>query len=142
MPLVSMAWSRLAVLIAVLVLPTSTLAASPEAIEARYSAAYDRCLNQAGGQTTYGMIQCTAAELKLQDGRLNQAYRMAMSDLNDRQKARLKAAQRAWIAFRDADCAAQFDEDWGSLSRVTANVCVLQRTVERSLELEAYRQQE
>ena len=86
------------------------------------------------------MIECTAAELKVQDSRLNQAYRVAMADLNDRQKARLKTAQRAWIAFRDADCAAQFDEDWGTLSRISANVCVLQRTVERTLELEAYRQ--
>ncbi|NBU26735.1 MAG: lysozyme inhibitor LprI family protein [Caulobacteraceae bacterium] len=141
-----MVWPRVALAIAALALPATVLApsalkaASPEAIEARYSPAYGRCLESPGGQSTYGMIECTAAELKLQDRRLNQAYRVAMADLNDRQKARLKTAQRAWIAFRDADCAAQFDEDWGSLARISANVCVLQRTVERTLELEAYRQ--
>ena len=137
-----MAWLKVVLALVVLALPLPVRAASPEAMEARYSPAYDRCLDQPGGQTTYGMIQCTAEELKVQDGRLNQAYRVAMADLNDRQKARLKTAQRAWIAFRDADCAAQFDEDWGTLSRVTANMCVLQRTVERTLELEAYRQAE
>jgi uncharacterized protein YecT (DUF1311 family) len=61
-----------------------------------------------------------------------------MGDLNDRQKARLRAAQRAWLAFRDADCASRQDEDWGTLSRITANACVLRRTVERTIDLEGY----
>ena len=143
-----MAWPRVSFTIVALALlaaamaPTSLRAASDEAVEARYSPAYDRCLESPGGQTTYGMIECTTAELNVQDRRLNDAYRIAMADLNDRQKARLKAAQRAWMVFRDADCAAQSDEDWGSLSRITAHVCVLQRTVERTLDLEAYRQEE
>lgn len=140
-----MAWPRVSLTIVALALlasalaPTSLCAASPEALEARYSPAYDRCLESPGGQSTFGMIECATAELKVQDASLNRAYRAAMADLNERQKARLRAAQRAWIAFRDADCAAQFDEDWGSLSRISANVCILQRTVERTLDLEAYR---
>ena len=53
------------------------------------------------------MIDCFNAELKIQDARLNATYRQAQADLNARQKASLTAAQRAWIAYRDADCAAQ-----------------------------------
>ena len=57
-----------------------------------------------------------------------------------RQKAALTKAQRAWIAFRDADCASLYDQDWGTLSRVEANSCVLDRTARRADELERFRQ--
>ena len=45
------------------------------------------------------------------DAKLNAAYRASMARLNARQKGRLQAAQRAWIAFRDAECEAQTDEE-------------------------------
>lgn len=120
--------------------PTPAPAASPAAdpVEARYSPAYAQCLDQPEGQSTMGMIACTGEELKVQDAALNAAYGKLAAAMNDRQKARLVAAQRAWIAFRDADCAARYDEDWGSLSRVEASGCMLHRTVERTLELERH----
>jgi uncharacterized protein YecT (DUF1311 family) len=86
------------------------------------------------------MIGCANAELQVQDGRLNTAYQAAILRLErPRQKAALQKAQRAWIAFRDADCAAYVDEDWGSMARVEANACVLERTRERAAELETFR---
>ena len=100
--------------------------------------AFHRCLDTPEGASTYGQIDCVSAELKIQDLALNAAYRKAAADLTPGQKAKLTAAQRAWIAFRDADCASMQDEAWGSLSRVEANLCVLRRTVERTVELEDY----
>ncbi len=94
--------------------------------------ALQTCLDSAAGSSTMGQIQCIGVELKVQDKRLNQAYAQVMADLNPRQQARLRSAQRAWIAFRDADCVALYDEDWGTLSRVNANYCVMQRTAERA----------
>ena len=43
-----------------------------------------------------------------------------------------------WTAFRDADCAAYEDDDWGTISKIDASQCVLRRTVERTIELEAF----
>ena len=103
-----------------------------------YTAGYQRCLDAPQGQTTVGMMDCADAELKIQDARLNAAYRKAISGLNPRQKAKLVAAQRAWVAFRDADCTSLEDEDWGSLSRINAAVCVLTRTVDRTNDLKDY----
>ena len=101
----------------------------------------DRCLAKPEGQTTYGMVACIGAEVQVQDARLNRAYQAAIIRLErPRQKAALQKAQRAWISFRDADCASYVDEDWGSMARVEANQCVLDRTRERAVELEAYRQ--
>lgn len=107
-------------------------------VMARYTPGYDKCLESPEGGSTAGMIGCIGQELEIQDKALNAAYAKAMGDLNDRQKARLRTAQRAWLAFRDADCASQQDEDWGTLSRITANACVLRMTVERTIYLEAY----
>lgn len=120
-----------------LAFPAATLAADP-AVEARYTPALQRCLDSPDGMSTHGQIQCVQGEHARQDARLNAAYKAAMADLNARQKARLQAAQRAWIAFRDRNCEAQMDEDWGTLSTVNANFCVLRMTVERTLELEDY----
>ena len=85
-----------------------------------------------------GMVQCIGEELKVQDKALNAAYRDLVGDMNARQKANLLKAQRAWIAFRDADCAARYDPDWGTISTINANMCMLQRTVERTIELEEF----
>ena len=110
-----------------------------QAAEPKYSPAYERCLAAPDGQSTAGMIQCVAGELKLQDARLNRAYQEAMKRLDlPRQRAALKKAQRAWIAYRDADCASLYDPDWGSLARIEANACVLDRTARRADALEAH----
>lgn len=111
-----------------------------QAAEPKYSPAYDRCLASPDGQSTMGMIACAGAELKLQDARLNRAYQAAMKRLDQpRQRAALQKAQRAWIAFRDADCASLYDQDWGTLSRIEANACMLDHTARRADALEQYR---
>ena len=115
------------------------MAAAPQSpLEKQYTPAFQRCLDSPVGASTVGQIDCTQAELKVQDARLNAAYRKAQIDLNARQTVALTAAQRAWIAFRDTDCSAWQDEDWGSLSRVQASFCVLKRTIERTQQIKDY----
>lgn len=120
------------------------LAATPAAaidaaeIEARYTPALAQCLDTPDGQTTAGTVGCIAEELKVQDAALNAAYRQLAAGMNARQQAGLRNAQRAWIAFRDADCASRQDWEWGSMSTVAANFCMLRRTVERTIELETF----
>jgi len=107
-------------------------------IEARYTPGLELCLDTPDGQSTAGTIGCIAAELKIQDAALNAAYRRLTAGMNARQQAGLRSAQRAWIAYRDADCASRQDWEWGSMSTVAANFCVLRRTVERTIELETF----
>ena len=113
-------------------------APAKDPVDARYTPGYQRCLDAPEGQSTYGMVECAGAELKIQDARLNAAYRKAMAGLNPRQKTKLVAAQRAWVAFRDAECASFQDEDWGTISRINAADCVLTLTVKRTIDLEGY----
>ena len=114
------------------------LAVDSAKIEARYTPAFKACLDSPDGASTAGMVQCVGVELEVQDAALNAAYRDLVRDMTPSQKAGLQKAQRAWIAFRDADCAARYSPDWGSMSTITANFCMLRRTVERTIELEEF----
>lgn len=131
-------------LIITVIAGATLLSAAPAAavdearIEARYTPALGLCLDTPDGQTTAGTVGCVAEELKVQDAALNAAYRTLTAGMNARQQAGLRNAQRAWIAFRDADCASRQDWEWGSMSTVAANFCVLRRTVERTIELETF----
>lgn len=117
---------------------TPALAVDDTKLQERYSPAFDTCLESPEGQSTAGMVQCIGVELAVQDKALNAAYRDLTSGMNARQKANLVKAQRAWIAFRDADCQARYDPDWGTISTLNANMCMLHRTVERTIELEEF----
>ena len=118
---------------------TPALAVDEAKIEARYTPAFQTCLDAPGGATTAGMVQCIAAELHVQDRALNTAWRALIADMTPDQQAGLQTAQRAWIAVRDADCQSRFSPDWGSMSTIDANACMLRRTTERAIELEEFR---
>ena len=105
-----------------------------------------------GGQTTAGMVNCLSQEAAVWDDLLNEAYGDVIalfqaSDSFDREgfpeyavrEERLREAQRAWITYRDANCAADYAA-WGSgsMRSIAAASCQLQMTAERTLDLRSY----
>lgn len=104
-----------------------------EMIEDCYTAAHHACMERES--STQGVVECIEAERVRQDRGLNDTYRGVMARLNPRQRATLRTAQRAWIAYRDARCASQYDQDWGTLARITAADCRLNMTIEREMDL-------
>jgi uncharacterized protein YecT (DUF1311 family) len=116
--------------------PALRPATPTDPIVAHFSASYEGCMHKAG--STLDMIDCAAQENDRWDARLTRALQARFAGFNDRQRMALKRAQKAWQSFRDADCSAYEDEDWGSVSKIDASQCVLRRTVERTLELEAF----
>ena len=117
-------------------LPPPKPSTPTDPIIARYSPVYEGCMHKAA--STLDMIDCAGRENDRWDARLNRAYQARMTSFNDRQRGALKRAQKAWLLFRDADCAAYEDDDWGTISKIDASQCVLRRTVERTIELEAF----
>lgn len=87
--------------------------------------------------TTAAMIGCIAADHARQDRRLNIAYRAAQAALPASRRAALTGAQRAWLAFRDAECRFVADPRGGSRARVAGNDCMRRLTAERADALEA-----
>jgi uncharacterized protein YecT (DUF1311 family) len=90
----------------------------------------------------------TVQELAAADRRLNQVYQRRIADAraddrNDRrgrgwysQEAALRSSERAWIAFRDAECRYLTQQDVGS--RMHASLvrgCLVEQVEERTEEL-------
>ena len=106
------------------------------AAEAGSSKQFSTCMDKSGGVTS-SMIECIVTENKLQDARLNKAYKALGAELPPARKTQLLEAQRAWIKFRDANCSFYNDPDGGSMARVGANDCLMRATTERAREMEA-----
>ena len=90
---------------------------------------FDACMNKAAGVTD-SMLQCIQQATYIWDKRFNSNYKAAMGSLDSEQdKAVLKAAQLAWIAWRDKMAAALRALDGGgSLSILSANSFIMEET--------------
>lgn len=113
-------------------------------------ATQDAC--QAADPTTAGTVACLDAEAAAWDAALNAAWgpaRAAAKETDARRAAEgqgglpkawdaLLAAQRAWLAFRDAECASLY-ADWadGTIRGPVAADCRMRLTAERALALRA-----
>jgi len=101
------------------------------------------------GFTTLGMAFCLSAEREVWDDVLNRTYQDLISGMRrvDAQEAdtfpefanredSLRAAQRAWIPLRDADCSLEYAL-WGagSMRQIAGAGCMLDRTAERVIYL-------
>mgnify|MGYP000875179357 CR=1 FL=1 len=104
------------------------------------SAGFSRCMD-AGGGVTARMLDCIGTETRLQDARLNAEYRRTLAAVSPGQQTRLRAAQRLWIQYRDANCRFRADPDGGTLASVAAAECVRTMTTERASELARLRPQ-
>lgn len=93
------------------------------------------CMDKSG-TTTQGMVECMGDEHQRQDVRLNKAYKALMGTQTPERKKQLQETQRAWIKFRDLNCAFYYDPDGGSMARINANDCVMSMTANRAKELE------
>ena len=83
------------------------------------------------------MLDCIQKEIKLQDNRLNKAYKNLIDSLNPERKKQLQEAQRLWIRFRDINCSFYYDpKEGGTLDRLSANDCFMTMTANRAKELE------
>ncbi len=95
----------------------------------------DPCSNP---QTTLEMRECEAKMLKEADASLNKVYKQLISLIGDKaQKDRLKAAEQAWLKYRDAHCAfmAGFYEG-GTMEAQTYTACLREMTEKRTSELQ------
>ena len=111
--------------------------------------------DEADGETTFGMMTCLMAENHAWDVMLNVEYAKARdhataldaADQADFPEFAIRAdqvqnAQRAWIAFRDANCAMAYGL-WGagSLRQIAGADCLLQMTATQTLALRDYHDQ-
>jgi uncharacterized protein YecT (DUF1311 family) len=108
---------------------------------ARIEARLDACMKVDGSNS--GMKQCTSSAYQAADKILNETYQQLSkswsagdSDSVERKK-RLVAAQRAWVAFRDADCSLQASDMLGGTGEgLIVLGCLYKATSDRAKQLE------
>jgi uncharacterized protein YecT (DUF1311 family) len=84
---------------------------------------------------TLQLIECIEAKTKPWDKRMNAAYQDALKDAQPGQREQLRAAQRLWVQYRDANCA-YYQLGQGSIARVQAEDCMFRMTKARAKELD------
>jgi uncharacterized protein YecT (DUF1311 family) len=91
----------------------------------------------ARAQSTAEMVSEADARFKRADRRLNAAYQKLLARADATGKAKLRKAQRAWLAFRDAECEWAADEMRGGSGAAPIYAGVRARlTEERAADLE------
>ncbi len=80
---------------------------------------------------------CAVAAARAADQHLNNAYRDLLRYLDPEETKNLLAAQRKWVAFRDADCAFWGAGDF-SLAPTNKAYCVADVSERRAKELESW----
>ncbi|POM13212.1 hypothetical protein CUU62_16060 [Pseudomonas sp. WP001] len=96
--------------------------------------AQNKCMD--GANTTADMVGCNVKEAKVQDARLNKAYKTALAAQEGNRKQQLQDLQRLWIKYRDANCAFAGSATGGTIDQVNGSGCVLDMTQTRAQELE------
>ncbi len=66
-------------------------------------AGWHQCLDTPAHASTAGQVRCTVDATRGYDRRMNRAYAALIAALDPVPRERLRIAQRAWIAFRDAE---------------------------------------
>ena len=98
------------------------------------NAALKTCMDSAN--TTVDMVKCNTQQTKVQDTRLNTAYKTALAAQEGARKQQLQDVQRLWIKYRDANCAFAGSATGGTIDQVNGTGCVLDMTQTRAQELE------
>ena len=92
-------------------------------------------------QSQMGMNICARVDYEAADASLNKTYGEIMKRLGDSPdgKKQLQVAQRAWITFRDAECAfANSDTESGSMHPMVMSQCFEAMTIDRTKQLADY----
>ncbi|OHV89992.1 lysozyme inhibitor LprI family protein [Mesorhizobium sp. ORS 3428] len=82
------------------------------------------------------MTICAGVDFQAADAKLNAAYKDIVGRNGEKANKLLQTAQRAWIAFRDAECAyATAGSEGGSIHPMEVSQCLTELTNERTKQL-------
>lgn len=98
------------------------------------------CMESPQGSSTVGTNECLGAETQWWDAFLNERYNVLRKSIDGESALALRDAQRAWIAFRDAECGLHHTY-WreGTIRSTVHAICMLEMTASRAIALVAPR---
>jgi uncharacterized protein YecT (DUF1311 family) len=111
------------------------------------SVAQAQNIDCANASSTVEMNFCADKDFQAADKALNETYEAAVASTKTRDlekpydaksfEAAMRAAQRAWIAYRDADCKDLTAQEWSGGTGTTSAVlgCMTEKTMQRTKDL-------
>ena len=111
------------------------------------SATQAETIDCANASSTVEMNFCADKDFQAADKALNAAYEAALASTKTRDlekpydaksfEAAMRAAQRAWVAYRDADCKDLTAQEWSGGTGTTSAVlgCMTEKTMQRTKDL-------
>lgn len=135
MEYLNLACSGLFLMALLLVAPDETLHAEPATNFSPAAPHVGSCWDKA--MTQRDMTDCAMEDFRAADEKLNKSYQAVMCYFDPQEKAELRAAQRAWIIFRDLDCAF-WGSGGGSIASMNELACRAQLSETRAKELDGW----
>ncbi len=90
-------------------------------------------------QTQTGMNICAAADAAAADKKLNLLYQQLTAKAEANEKTALRDAQRAWVAYRDKECAYEtIGSEGGSIRPMEESMCVTALTNARIADFQKF----
>jgi uncharacterized protein YecT (DUF1311 family) len=91
-------------------------------------------------QTTLGLEGCAEHRIVRTDHQIDDVARSIFGRLyDDAARRRFIAAQRAWLAYREADCSSMSDQyEGGTLAALVAASCTADRSAQRLSDLRSF----
>lgn len=111
------------------------VAAADNELGSNVSPAFRRCM--AAAVSNFDQGHCLEGELQRQKANLDAALKERLRGADPAFRVRVEKAQRAWLAFRDADCDAQTLHE-GSGAAMSYLTCMVRLTANRAVEMESY----
>lgn len=101
------------------------------AASASHAQSYEQCQAEAEGNTM-SLKDCDAAELDRREATLNTLYKQVLHAVRPERQAGLRKAERAWVAFADAECGFHRSaETGGTDAPLVYNACRLELMARR-----------
>ena len=98
---------------------------------ASHAQSYKQCQEKAGGIIPE-LKECDAAELDRREAMLNRLYKQLLAVVGPGQQAGLRKAERAWVAFADAECGFRMAPEVGFMDApLVYNACRLELIARR-----------
>jgi uncharacterized protein YecT (DUF1311 family) len=96
------------------------------------------CTNRPETKSDVATANCYRTEAAIWDDLLNENYKKLLGTLDDDQAAKLRAMQRAWIAYRDTTCNFYWDKIQGTMAQAMVSACQARETARRAVLLQFF----
>ena len=94
----------------------------------------DPCVNKPPAAASEAVVaDCYRIENAIWDALLNDNYKSLADTLDGEQKAKARAMQHAWLAYRDTTCQFYDDKIQGSMALTMHAACVTRETARRAM---------